>query len=143
MRDVAAEAGVSLRLVQYYFESREKLLLFGLRHLADRFTASGAGDGDGRASPAIAATRPYAPRSLLRSRDCGLSLIAVRAQKYLCAPDISGRVNTGAGHYGRSRVQGRRVQRSDAASNHTKHQAGEKPVGSPLTPGMRNQTVDV
>ncbi|MER5525873.1 TetR/AcrR family transcriptional regulator [Streptomyces sp. NPDC002677] len=37
MRDVAAEAGVSLRLVQYYFESKEKLLLFGLRHLAERF----------------------------------------------------------------------------------------------------------
>ncbi|MEU8546275.1 TetR/AcrR family transcriptional regulator [Streptomyces roseoverticillatus] len=37
MRDVAAEAGVSLRLVQYYFESKEKLLLFGLRHLTDRF----------------------------------------------------------------------------------------------------------
>ncbi|MEU0858810.1 TetR/AcrR family transcriptional regulator [Streptomyces griseofuscus] len=37
MRDVAAEAGVSLRLVQYYFESKEKLLLFGLRHLAARF----------------------------------------------------------------------------------------------------------
>ncbi|GGQ53547.1 TetR/AcrR family transcriptional regulator [Streptomyces asoensis] len=37
MRDVAAEAGVSLRLVQYYFESKEKLLLFGLRHLAAGF----------------------------------------------------------------------------------------------------------
>ncbi|MFF5982596.1 TetR/AcrR family transcriptional regulator [Streptomyces olindensis] len=37
MRDVAAEAGVSLRLVQYYFESKEKLLLFGLRHLTERF----------------------------------------------------------------------------------------------------------
>ncbi|MGW1048646.1 TetR/AcrR family transcriptional regulator [Streptomyces sp. NPDC001118] len=37
MRDVAAEAGVSLRLVQYYFESKEKLLLFGLRHLAGKF----------------------------------------------------------------------------------------------------------
>ncbi|MFI6412565.1 TetR/AcrR family transcriptional regulator [Streptomyces sp. NPDC050585] len=37
MRDVAAEAGVSLRLVQYYFETKEKLLLYGLRHLADRF----------------------------------------------------------------------------------------------------------
>ncbi|MEV4744676.1 TetR/AcrR family transcriptional regulator [Streptomyces sp. NPDC049555] len=33
MRDVAAEAGVSLRLVQYYFETKEKLLLYGLRHL--------------------------------------------------------------------------------------------------------------
>ncbi|MFF7559705.1 TetR/AcrR family transcriptional regulator [Streptomyces pseudovenezuelae] len=37
MRDVAAEAGVSLRLVQYYFETKEKLLLFGLQQLADRF----------------------------------------------------------------------------------------------------------
>ncbi|MEV4440222.1 TetR/AcrR family transcriptional regulator [Streptomyces sp. NPDC049577] len=37
MRDVAAEAGVSLRLVQYYFETKEKLLLHGLRHLTERF----------------------------------------------------------------------------------------------------------
>ncbi|MFF3631806.1 TetR/AcrR family transcriptional regulator [Streptomyces sp. NPDC002164] len=37
MRHVAAEAGVSLRLVQYYFESKEKLLLFGLRYLTERF----------------------------------------------------------------------------------------------------------
>lgn len=37
MRDVAAEAGVSLRLVQYYFQTKEKLLLFGLEHLAERF----------------------------------------------------------------------------------------------------------
>ncbi|MFG2936119.1 TetR/AcrR family transcriptional regulator [Streptomyces sp. NPDC048282] len=37
MRDVAAEAGVSLRLVQYYFETKEKLLLHGLRWLTERF----------------------------------------------------------------------------------------------------------
>ena len=37
MRDVAAEAGVSLRLVQYYFETKEKLLLHGLRRLTERF----------------------------------------------------------------------------------------------------------
>lgn len=37
MRDVAAEADVSLRLVQYYFETKEKLLLFGLQHLTQRF----------------------------------------------------------------------------------------------------------
>ncbi|MFJ6573361.1 TetR/AcrR family transcriptional regulator [Streptomyces sp. NPDC091292] len=37
MRDVAAEAGVSLRLVQYYFETKEKLLLHGLRELTRRF----------------------------------------------------------------------------------------------------------
>ncbi|MEV6669085.1 TetR/AcrR family transcriptional regulator [Streptomyces sp. NPDC051162] len=37
MRDVAAEAGVSLRLVQYYFQTKEKLLLHGLHHLARGF----------------------------------------------------------------------------------------------------------
>ncbi|MER0484982.1 TetR/AcrR family transcriptional regulator [Streptomyces sp. Edi2] len=49
MRDVAAEAGVSLRLVQYYFETKEKLLLHGLQQLttglgariADRVRAAG------------------------------------------------------------------------------------------------------
>lgn len=35
MRDVAAEAGVSLRLVQYYFQTKENLLLYGLQHLAE------------------------------------------------------------------------------------------------------------
>ncbi|MEU9148134.1 TetR family transcriptional regulator C-terminal domain-containing protein [Streptomyces sp. NPDC048349] len=39
MRDVAAEAGVSLRLVQYYFQTKENLLFHGLQHLTDRFTA--------------------------------------------------------------------------------------------------------
>ncbi|MFJ6788060.1 TetR/AcrR family transcriptional regulator [Streptomyces angustmyceticus] len=53
MRDVAAEAGVSLRLVQYYFETKEKLLLHGLHQLttglgarvADRVRAVGAAPG--------------------------------------------------------------------------------------------------
>ncbi|MFF3543027.1 TetR/AcrR family transcriptional regulator [Streptomyces platensis] len=53
MRDVAAEAGVSLRLVQYYFETKEKLLLHGLRWLttglsrrvADRVRAAGEAPG--------------------------------------------------------------------------------------------------
>ncbi|MEO3782203.1 TetR family transcriptional regulator C-terminal domain-containing protein [Actinocorallia sp. B10E7] len=38
MRTVAAEAGVSLRLVQYYFETKEKLLVAGLEHLATLMT---------------------------------------------------------------------------------------------------------
>ena len=37
MREVAAEAGVSLRLVQYYFGTKEELLLSGMQHLAARF----------------------------------------------------------------------------------------------------------
>ena len=57
MRDVAAEAGVSLRLVQYYFGTKEELLLAAMQHLAARFSeravarfreASGSG---GPASP--------------------------------------------------------------------------------------------
>ncbi|RPF31829.1 TetR/AcrR family transcriptional regulator [Streptomyces sp. TLI_185] len=53
MRDVAAEADVSLRLVQYYFETKEKLLLFGLQQLVERFgervaaRVAAAGDGPG------------------------------------------------------------------------------------------------
>lgn len=36
MRDVAAEAGVSLRLVQYYFETKHNLLVLALRYLHER-----------------------------------------------------------------------------------------------------------
>ena len=37
MREVAAEAGVSLRLVQYYFGTKEELLLAAMQHLATQF----------------------------------------------------------------------------------------------------------
>jgi len=37
MREVAAEAGVSLRLVQYYFGTKEELLLFAAQQLAVQF----------------------------------------------------------------------------------------------------------
>jgi AcrR family transcriptional regulator len=39
MREVAAEAGVSLRLVQYYFGTKEDLLLAAMQHLAVQFAA--------------------------------------------------------------------------------------------------------
>jgi len=38
MRDVATEAGVSLRLVQYYFGTKEELLLAAMQQLAARFS---------------------------------------------------------------------------------------------------------
>jgi AcrR family transcriptional regulator len=41
MREVAVEAGVSLRLVQYYFGTKEELLLAGMQHLAARFSERG------------------------------------------------------------------------------------------------------
>ena len=37
MREVAAEAGVSLRLVQYYFGTKEELMLAAMQHLAAQF----------------------------------------------------------------------------------------------------------
>ena len=37
MREVAAGAGVSLRLVQYYFGTKEELLLFAMQQLAGQF----------------------------------------------------------------------------------------------------------
>jgi AcrR family transcriptional regulator len=39
MREVAAEAGVSLRLVQYYFGTKDQLLLTTLEHAGERATA--------------------------------------------------------------------------------------------------------
>jgi len=41
MREVAAEAGVSLRLVQYYFGTKEELLLAAMQLLAARFGERG------------------------------------------------------------------------------------------------------
>jgi AcrR family transcriptional regulator len=38
MREVAAEAGVSVRLVQYYFGTKEELLLYTSQYLARRFS---------------------------------------------------------------------------------------------------------
>ena len=38
MREVAAEAGVSLRLVQYYFGTKEELLLAAMQRLATQFS---------------------------------------------------------------------------------------------------------
>ncbi|UQA95808.1 TetR/AcrR family transcriptional regulator [Streptomyces halobius] len=60
MRDVAAEAGVSLRLVQYYFETKEKLLLYGLQHLA-------AGFGERVAARIRAAGENPGPRAMIEA----------------------------------------------------------------------------
>jgi AcrR family transcriptional regulator len=49
-REVAAEAGVSVRLVQYYFDTKERLLLFGLRRVGERFAQ--------RVPPRLAAAGP-------------------------------------------------------------------------------------
>jgi AcrR family transcriptional regulator len=57
MREVAAEAGVSLRLVQYYFGTKEELLLASMQQLAAQFSDRAMArirqsrQGDGPASP--------------------------------------------------------------------------------------------
>ncbi|MBL1068153.1 TetR/AcrR family transcriptional regulator [Streptomyces sp. 7-21] len=51
MRSVAAEAGVSVRLVQYYFASKAKLLHAALDHLERRSTARWAARLDGLPDP--------------------------------------------------------------------------------------------
>jgi AcrR family transcriptional regulator len=55
MREVAAEAGVSLRLVQYYFGTKEELLLSAMQYLAARFGERAVArfkQASGSASPA-------------------------------------------------------------------------------------------
>lgn len=60
MRAVAAEAGVSLRLVQYYFTTKEALLLDALARLRDQLQA--------RMTAWIAAAgSPPTPRSVVRA----------------------------------------------------------------------------
>ncbi len=57
-REVAAEAGVSVRLVQYYFGTKDELMLSTLEHVAARAAA--------RVEERVAAAGP-APRDVLRA----------------------------------------------------------------------------
>lgn len=57
MREVAAEAGVSLRLVQYYFHTKEELLLAALAYLGEQLTE--------RVSAGIRALGPVTPRTVV------------------------------------------------------------------------------
>ncbi|MFC4145360.1 TetR/AcrR family transcriptional regulator [Micromonospora mangrovi] len=57
MREVAAEAGVSLRLVQYYFHTKEELLLAALGYLGEQLAA--------RVEERIRALGPVTPRSVV------------------------------------------------------------------------------
>lgn len=57
MREVAAEAGVSLRLVQYYFHTKEQLLVDALVYLAEQLTE--------RVSASIRALGPATARNVV------------------------------------------------------------------------------
>ncbi len=58
MREVAAEAGVSLRLVQYYFGTKEELLLAAMQHLAAQF-------GERAMARIKEAASPVSPRNVI------------------------------------------------------------------------------
>jgi AcrR family transcriptional regulator len=61
MREVAAGAGVSLRLVQYYFGTKEELMLFATQQLAARFAERGMA----RISRLREASGPVRPRDVI------------------------------------------------------------------------------
>jgi AcrR family transcriptional regulator len=61
MREVAAEAGVSLRLVQYYFGTKEELLLAAMQYLAARFSARAVA----RFRAASGSGGPASPRDII------------------------------------------------------------------------------
>jgi AcrR family transcriptional regulator len=61
MREVAAEAGVSVRLVQYYFGTKEELLLAGMQYLAARFSAGAVA----RFRAASGSAGPASPRDVI------------------------------------------------------------------------------
>ncbi|GII80200.1 hypothetical protein Sru01_51820 [Sphaerisporangium rufum] len=102
MRSVAAEAGFAVAVVQYYFESKEKLLLFALQHLAHRLAervrarvgAAGPGAGGLRAVEAVLTEAVPADEEsrifhLVYTAYAVLSVTdpALAAQPFLDAPD--------------------------------------------------------
>ena len=58
MREVAAEAGVSVRLIQYYFGTKEQLMLFTMRQLAEQM-------GERALARIRALGSPPTPRSII------------------------------------------------------------------------------
>lgn len=58
LREVAAEAGVSVRLIQYYFGTKERLLQFSVEQLARQF-------GERARAGATAAGQPPDPRVVI------------------------------------------------------------------------------
>ena len=117
MRDVAAEAGVSLGMVQHYFRSKDEVLLFALGHMRDRVAAAA---GPSRGPGGSRAARDH-PRRTHRAP--------------ACQPGQQGR----GGHLRRvllpggrhSRLRDRSSDRHDEAAGHhyraAAHSPGQRP----------------
>ncbi|MFD0634810.1 TetR/AcrR family transcriptional regulator [Catenulispora yoronensis] len=75
MRSVAIEAGVSVRLVQYYFDTKEQLLLAALTRLAARMgrvrdrvrTAGASAQGSSAQGSSASATAAPSPRDIVEA----------------------------------------------------------------------------
>jgi AcrR family transcriptional regulator len=65
LRDVAAQAGVSMGAVQHYFDSKEDMLLFALGHMRDRALARMQAELAAIAAPTARETIRAAARAML------------------------------------------------------------------------------
>ena len=65
LRDVAAQAGVSMGAVQHYFASKEEMLLFALGHMRDRVLARMQAELAAIAEPTARETVRAAARAML------------------------------------------------------------------------------
>ena len=71
IREVAAEAGVSIGTVQYYCRSKDELLVLGFRHIMDRINARVAGKRrSGQVAPVLrSALSEFLPLDRTRGRE--------------------------------------------------------------------------
>src|SRR6201996_9364250 len=65
LRDVAAQAGVSMGAVQHYFDSKEQMLLFALGHMRDRALARMSSELTAIVEPSARETVRAAVRAML------------------------------------------------------------------------------
>ncbi len=92
IREVAAEAGVSIGTVQYYCRSKDEMLETAFRYVLERMAARAAAAGppgtDGRVAPVLRrALHEFLPLDDLRSRECRVYLaFAARAA---VTPDLA------------------------------------------------------
>ena len=85
LRDVAAQAGVSMGAVQHYFASKEQMLLFALGHMRDRALARMQGELAAIGEPTARQTVRAAARAMLPVGEQGRQEAIVAAAFYSVA----------------------------------------------------------
>jgi AcrR family transcriptional regulator len=69
LRQVAAEAGVSMGMVQHYFADKEEMVLFALSSMTEQLRAAGVADAEREASTLFALTDGLTVRALARHHE--------------------------------------------------------------------------